>query len=86
MPNLSLRGLDPATLAELKARARDESASVNSLILRLIDHGLGRRPGKPVRQRYADLDALAGSWSAEEAAAFEQATASFGEVDAQLWK
>lgn len=86
MSNLSLRGIDPATFADLKVRASNDGGSVNALVLRLIDQGLGRKPGKPVRQRHSDLDALAGSWSQEEAADFEQATAAFAEVDTGLWK
>jgi len=86
MTNLSIRGLDAKALAELKARAAREDASVNSLVLRLIEQGLGHRRAKPVRRRHDDLDALAGSWNAEEGVDFERATAPFSEVDPQLWK
>ena len=86
MSHLSVRGLDAKSLAELKAKAAREDASVNALVLRLIEQGLGHRRAKPVRCRHDDLDALAGSWNKREAAAFERATAPFGEVDRQLWK
>ncbi len=84
MANLSLRGVDPRALAELKIRAGKENASVNALVLTLIDQGLGR--AKPARQRHDDLDALAGSWLQDEAAEFKRATAPFSKVDARLWK
>lgn len=86
MANLSIRGLDAKALAELKSRAAKEDASVNTLVLRLIEQGLGHRRAKPALRRHADLDALAGSWSRSEVAAFERATTPFGEVDAKLWK
>ena len=86
MATLSIRGLETKALAELKARAAKEDASVNALVLRLIDQGLGRKRAKPTLRRHDDLDALAGSWRKAEAAAFERATAPFGKVDAQLWK
>lgn len=86
MPNLSVRGLDEQALAALKARAEKESASVNSLVLRLIDQGLGRKRGKLTYQRHDDLDALAGSWRKDEAAQFERATAPFAKIDPKLWK
>ena len=86
MTNFSIRGLDAQALAELKARAAKEDASVNTLVLRLIAQGLGHAPSKPARRRHGDLDALAGSWCKADAAAFEGATAPFGEVDAALWK
>jgi len=48
--------------------------------------GLGG-PGGRQRRRHNDLDALAGTWSAAEAAEFEQATAAgIDEIDAALWK
>ena len=86
MTNLSIRGLDAKALAELKTRAAKEEASVNTLVLRLIAQGLGHARTKPVRRRHDDLDALAGTWRKADAAAFERATAPFGEVDAALWK
>jgi plasmid stability protein len=86
MANLSIRGLDDDALAELKKRATQEDASVNTLVLRLIEQGLGRRRVKPTLQRHGDLDALAGSWRKSDAAAFERATAPFAEVDAKLWR
>ena len=86
MTNLSIRGLDDKALAELKARAAKEDASVNALVLRFIDQGLGRRRAKPSLRRHDDLDSLAGTWSKVEGDAFERATAAFNEVDPKLWK
>ncbi len=85
MSNLSLRGVDPETLASLKARARQEGISVNALIVRLIEQGLGKAARKPSAHRYDDLDALAGSWSTEEAQEFASGIAPFSEVDPELW-
>ena len=86
MPNLSIRGLDAKALAELKARAAREDASVNTLVLRLIEQGLGHQRAKPALRRHDDLDALAGSWRNADGVDFEHATAPFDEVDPQLWK
>lgn len=84
MANLSIRGLDAKTLAELKARAAREDASVNTLVLHLIEQGLGHRRAKPALRRHDDLDALAGSWRKNEGADFEHATAPFSRVDSKL--
>jgi len=86
MANLSIRGLDAKALAKLKARAAKEDASVNTLVLRLIEQGLGHQRVKPALRRHDDLDALAGSWRKNESVAFERATAPFNEVDPELWK
>ena len=94
MSNLSVRGIDPVNFSALKAMAVQERGSVNALLLRLIDQGLGNTPdsklnktlNKPTARRYDDLDTLAGAWSAQDAADFAEATAPFEAVDAALWK
>lgn len=85
MTTLSIRGLDDQALVSLKARAAREKASVNSVVLNLIDEGLGRKQA-PSHQRHNDLDALAGTWSDQDLSAFCDATASFEAVDPTLWK
>ena len=86
MANLSIRGLDDKAVAVLKRRAAKEGASVNTLVLRLIEQGLGLRRAKPALIRHDDLDALAGSWRNLDASEFERATAPFTKVDVDLWK
>ncbi len=80
MSNISLRGLDEATLLRIKSNARRRGISVNRLIVESLQkqYAAGDRP-------LDDLDALAGAWSAEEAARFDAATAPFGEIDPGLW-
>ena len=85
MAGMSIRGLDDRVLARLKSQAEQEGSSLNSLVLRLLQGaGSDRRPG--ALQKFDDLDTLAGTWSKQEALAFEPNTAAFAEVDAALWK
>ena len=86
MPNLSIRGLDDKAFAALKKRAAKEDTSVNALVVRLIEQGLGLRRARSALTRHDDLDALAGSWRKSDATEFDRATAAFGKVDADLWK
>lgn len=86
MTNLSIRGLDDKALAALKRRAAKEQASVNTLVVRLIEQGLGLRRAKPLLTRHDDLDDLAGTWRQADAAAFERATEPFARIDLGLWK
>lgn len=85
MTHLSIRGLDEQAMAELKRRAADQGASVNTLVLQLIDRALGRSPTRSSTRRHADLDALAGCWTEREAADFDRATAAFRDIEPGLW-
>lgn len=85
MANISVRGLEPATLSKLKALAKQEGTSVNALVLRLLARGVGLEQEKPRYQRYEDLSELAGTWSQEEAKEFEANTAPFGNIDPEQW-
>lgn len=80
MPSISIRGLDDQALARLKHQAKMEGSSLNTLALRLLQ---GAAP--PCLKKFDDLDALAGTWSHEEADDFERNTAAFAEVDPALW-
>jgi len=80
MPNLSLRGLDPATLARIRSVARRRRVSVNRLIVDTLREQYAARASE-----FHDLDALAGTWSKAEAEEFDAAVAPFGEIDPALW-
>jgi len=82
MATMSIRGLDDQALARLKGQAAQEGSSLNSLVLRLIQ-GTSVQPS--TLKKFDDLNALAGTWSDEEAQEFERNTAAFAEVDAALW-
>lgn len=86
MAQLSIRGLDDQVMAELKRRAAERNASVNTLVLQLLNQGLGRVQQPGALRRHDDLDALAGRWSAAEAEAFGAATAGFAEIDPAQWR
>jgi hypothetical protein len=83
---MSIRGLDNKVLSRLKRRAEREGSSLNSLVVRLLQADTDA-PGKARQlQKFDDLDALAGTWTSQQARAFERDTAAFSEVDPTLWK
>lgn len=84
MATMSIRGLDDQALARLKGQAEQEGSSLNSLVLRLLQ-GTGTPVQPSTLKKFDDLNALAGTWSDEEAQEFERNTAAFAEVDAALW-
>jgi hypothetical protein len=85
MTTMTLRGIDDTIAKTLKEMARREDTSVNAVMLRIIKESLGIDK-KPRQANYDDLDHLAGTWSAQDAAEFESATAVFEKVYEDMWK
>lgn len=84
MASMSIRGIDQQILLRLKGQAEQERISLNSLVLRLLQGGGGQQP--TVLAKFDDMDALAGTWSEQEALDFAHQTAAFAEVDEALWR
>lgn len=85
MPDLSIRGLDDETARRLKETARKKQVSVNRYALDLLRQGLGLARSHPRHEPYHDLDALAGTWTEEQAREFLSSIKAFEEVDEELW-
>jgi len=86
MASMSIRGLDDHLLGRLKRQAEEEGSSLNSFVLRLLQRIGEDSPASGRLRKFDDLDALAGTWSEEEAQDFERHTAPFAEVDETLWR
>lgn len=84
MATMSIHGLGDEVFSRLKSQAEREGSSLNSLVLRLLQ-GTDTSIQSSALKKFDDLDALAGTWSEEEAQAFERNTAAFADVDAALW-
>ncbi len=80
---LTLRGIDPALRSALVAEATRLGISLNALILQLLRGSLGLSSDQQLTH---DLDALAGSWSRQDAEEFLAAIQDFEEVDPSLWQ
>ena len=85
MPAVTLRGLADGEADRLKSEARRRGLSLNALLLRLVREGAGL-VARSRQGRHDDLDALAGTWSEEDAAAFAAAVADTEKIDAELWR
>lgn len=82
---MTLRGIDDAVAGALKERAQREDTSVNAVMLRILKESLGIEKKKR-STTYDDLDDLAGTWRAQDAIEFANATAVFEQVDEDMWK
>jgi hypothetical protein len=81
MPDVLIRGLDPAVMENAKLAARERGISVGRLLAEIIS---GRFAGGEL-PTFDDLDGLAGTWSAADLKAFEAAVAPLEAVEPDLW-
>lgn len=72
-------------MAHLKSQSKELKISVNHLILKLVEQGMGRGE-KPKRVVYHDLDFLFGTWTAKECKEFEERTKIFEKIDEEMWR
>ena len=84
--SLTISELDPATTAWIDQEAQRSGTSAEVVVRRLIYRGLEIEKKRADQILQRDLDALAGTWSADEAAEFLQATADFDQIDPALWQ
>ncbi len=68
-------------MEHLKKEAKRLRASVNALVLKIIEQGVGFSHKKTT---YHDLDHLAGSWSASDEKSFKENTHSFEQMSEQM--
>jgi len=86
MAVISIRGIDDKAIFSLKKQAQQESISLNSLVVKVLETVAGVRLADKANQRFDDLDSLQGTWSKQDADAFEFATAEFSQIDQAMWK
>lgn len=92
MNQLTLRGLDKELEQQLRRLARKERTSLNKAALRLLRRGAGI-DSNAVDSTAAELNVIGdrlddfiGSWSAAQAASFDEAVAVFEGIDAEQWR
>ena len=83
--NFNLRGIPDHVVNLLKKEAKRLKTSVNGLILKMLERGLGVS-GERIRPIYHDLDHLAGSWTPSDVKSFQKNTETFEQIDKDLWK
>lgn len=85
MTVISIRGIDKKAIFRLKKQAQQEGCSLNSLVVRLLETVAGVRSTDKGPQRFDDLDALQGTWSAQDARDFESVTGGSQRTGARRW-
>jgi hypothetical protein len=82
---LTLRGVPPELERIILKQAAESGDSLNRVAIALMEQGAGLKR-KPRPELHHDLDRLSGSWSAEEADAFDRDLAQQRRIDLELWK
>jgi hypothetical protein len=76
----------PRLRAALAREAKRRGLSLNRAVLALLSEATGiARADRAAMVEHDDLDALAGSWSDEDADAFDAALAAQRQIDPKLW-
>lgn len=83
---IMIQDMDEATAKWIREAAQRRGVSTETVVLDLIHKGINIERRDSDSQAYHDLDALAGTWSADEAAEFLKAIADFEQVDEKLWQ
>jgi hypothetical protein len=85
MTAITLRNIPTKLRETIERRAGREGLSLNKTVIHMLEEAAGQRPAAG-RELHHDLDHLAGTWSAEEAAAFDAALADQRRVDPEIWR
>ena len=83
MKYLTIRNLPPEVSRALDKEKRRRGTSLTQTVIELLAQGLGVASS---RSRQNGLRGLAGTWTEEEHAQFEEAIAATEQVDAELWR
>ena len=86
MKTITLRKLPPDVALTVQQRAKQKKTSVNKAVIELLEESAGGKAKKKAPIRYQDLDHLVGTWTKEEADAFDKIVRSFRTIDPDLWK
>lgn len=86
MKAITLRNLPPELTQIIRRKADERRASINKVVISLLENSVGVRGKKSGMTLYHDLDALAGSWTRQEAAAFNRALTKQRAIDPDLWR
>jgi hypothetical protein len=82
---ITVRNLPPEVAKAVKEKARKEKLSLNKAVVRLLEEATGVEKGKK-KAVHRDLDRFFGTWTKEEADAFDEAMREHRQIDPEMWK
>ena len=85
MKAITVRNLPPDVAKAVKEKARKERLSFNKAVIKLLEEATGAAQ-ETRKVVYHDLDRFFGTWTKEEADAFDQALKEQRQIDPEMWK
>ena len=82
MNQFTVRNIPAMIEGKIRSLAERSGLSLNQTVIHLLETATG---GKPEARR-RDLSGIASKWDADEADAFDRATAPFESVDEEVWR
>jgi len=82
---ITVRNLPPEVAKAVKEKARKEKLSLNKAVVRLLEEATGAEKGRK-KVVHHDLDRFFGTWTKEEADAFDEAMREHRQIDPEMWK
>lgn len=79
--SISIPDSDEMTVSWIRKEAQRRGLSIEAMTLELVRKGIASSQPGP----FYDLDALAGTWTQEQAEEFLRAIADFERIDEKLW-
>jgi hypothetical protein len=86
MKAVTVRNLPPELVKAIHKKAEENGVSINKAVIALLQEGTGIPKQKGKKPIHHDLDALAGSWTKEDAREFDKALKAQRGIDLDLWR
>jgi len=85
MSAITLRNVPPKVAKAIREKARKERLSLNKAVIRLLEEVTGARQ-ETRKVVHHDLDRFFGTWTKEEADAFDETLREQRTIEPEMWK
>lgn len=86
MNAITVRNLPPQVAKAIRQKARQERLSLNKVVIGLLEQATGTAKKPAGRPAHHDLDRFFGTWTREEADAFDRTLREQRQIDPEMWK
>ncbi|MBA7518352.1 hypothetical protein ES705_10422 [subsurface metagenome] len=84
--HITISNIDQTIIDRLQLEAKKNGKDLNSYLVYLLKSSVGLEKIEEKKEKYNDLDFLAGTWSKDEYDIFISNISGFRQIDDELWK